>query len=103
MSWSTDPVVITVAPTGAEVTRAQNPHLPITPEEIAREVARSAAEGASAVHIHARLDDGQPTTDPEVLRRIAELIRERCDVVIGMSDGLTVPFALAAGISGRLG
>jgi 3-keto-5-aminohexanoate cleavage enzyme len=90
MSWSTDPVVITVAPTGAEVTRAQNPHLPITPEEIAREVARSAAEGASAVHIHARLDDGQPTTDPEVLRRIAELIRERCDVVIGMSTGAQV-------------
>jgi len=90
MSWSTDPVVITVAPTGAEVTRAQNPHLPITPEEIAREVARSAAEGASVVHIHARLDDGQPTTDPEVLRRIAELIRERCDVVIGMSTGAQV-------------
>ena len=24
------------------------------------------------------------------------------DIVIGMSDGLTVPFALAAGLSGRL-
>jgi vacuolar iron transporter family protein len=25
-----------------------------------------------------------------------------CDAVIGMADGLTVPFALAAGISGAL-
>lgn len=90
MSWSTDPVVITVAPTGAEVTREQNPHLPITPEEIADDVARSAEEGASVVHIHARSDDGRPTTDPDVLRRIAGLIRERCDVVIGMSTGAQV-------------
>ena len=90
MSWSTDPVIITVAPTGAEVTRQQNPHLPVTPREIADEVARSAGEGASVVHIHARLDDGRPTTDPDVLRRIADLIRERCDVVIGMSTGARV-------------
>lgn len=90
MTWSTDPVVIIVAPTGAEVTREQNPHLPITPEEIADEVASSASEGASVVHIHARLNDGRPTADPNVLRRIADLIRERCDVVIGMSTGAEV-------------
>ncbi len=90
MTWSTDPVVITVAPTGAEVTRDQTPHLPVTPEEIAREVARSAEEGASVVHIHARQDDGRPTTDPGTLRRIADLIRERSDVVIGMSTGAEV-------------
>jgi 3-keto-5-aminohexanoate cleavage enzyme len=90
MTWSTDPVVIIVAPTGAEVTREQNPHLPITPEEIADEVASSASEGASVVHIHARHSDGRPTADPGVLRRIADLIRERCDVVIGMSTGAEV-------------
>ena len=32
--------------------------------------------------------------------RSTELVR---DVVIGMSDGLTVPFALAAGLSGAVG
>lgn len=90
MSWSTDPVVITVAPTGAEVTRRDNPNLPITPQEIAEEVARSADEGASVVHIHARTDDGRPTTDPGVLRRIRDLIAERTDVVIGMSTGAEV-------------
>jgi 3-keto-5-aminohexanoate cleavage enzyme len=90
VSWSTDPVVITVAPTGAEVTRDQNPNVPYTPEEIADEVVRAAEEGASVVHIHARTDDGRPTTDPEVLRRIRDLIRERTDVVIGMSTGAEV-------------
>lgn len=90
MTWATDPVVIIVAPTGAEVTKEQNPHLPITPEEIADEVASSASEGASVVHIHARLNDGRPTTNPDVLRRIADLIRQRCDVVIGMSTGAEV-------------
>jgi 3-keto-5-aminohexanoate cleavage enzyme len=90
MSWSTDPVVITVAPTGAEVTREDNPKVPYTPEEVAEEVVRSAAEGASVVHIHARTDDGRPTTDPGVLRRIRDLIRERSDIVIGMSTGAEV-------------
>jgi 3-keto-5-aminohexanoate cleavage enzyme len=90
MSWSTEPVVITVAPTGAEVTREDNPNVPYTPEEIAEEVARSAGEGASVVHIHARTDDGRPTTDPDVLRRIRDLIRDRTDIVIGMSTGAEV-------------
>lgn len=90
MSWSRDPVVITVAPTGAEVTRDDNPKVPYTPEEIAEEVGRSAEEGASVVHIHARTDDGRPTTDPDVLRRIRDLIRDRTDIVIGMSTGAEV-------------
>jgi 3-keto-5-aminohexanoate cleavage enzyme len=90
MSWSSDPVVITVAPTGAEVTRDDNPKVPYTPEEIADEVARAAGEGASVVHIHARTDDGRPTTEPDVLRTIRDLIRERCDIVIGMSTGAEV-------------
>jgi len=42
------------------------------------------------------------TTEPHVERhfRANEMVR---DIVIGMSDGLTVPFALAAGISGVTG
>jgi len=90
MSWSTEPVVITVAPTGAEVTREQTPYLPVTPEEIAAEVVAAAHEGASVVHIHAREPDGRPTTDPDILRRIADLIRDRTDIVINMSTGAEV-------------
>lgn len=90
MTWSNDPVVITVAPTGAEVTRDQNPNVPYTPQEIADEVVAAAGEGASVVHIHARTAEGRPTTDPDMLRRIRDLIRERVDVVIGMSTGAEV-------------
>jgi 3-keto-5-aminohexanoate cleavage enzyme len=90
MSWSADSLVITVAPTGAEVTRDHTPYLPITPEEIAEEVVRSVHEGASMVHIHARDPDGRPTTDPDVLRRIRDLICGRVDVVINMSTGAEV-------------
>jgi uncharacterized protein (DUF849 family) len=39
VTWDELPVVITVAPTGAEVTRADNPALPHTPAEIAADVA----------------------------------------------------------------
>ena len=34
MAWDAKPVVITVAPTGAEVTRDDNPALPHTPTEM---------------------------------------------------------------------
>jgi VIT family protein len=38
---------------------------------------------------------------PHIERHFASSEAVR-DIVIGMSDGLTVPFALAAGLSGRL-
>ncbi len=38
IAWDEKPVVITVAPTGAEVTREQHPAIPYTPQEIAAEV-----------------------------------------------------------------
>ena len=69
---------------------SSNRTLPITPREIADEVVRAAGEGASLVHIHARRDDGRPTTDVDVLKSIADLIRKECDIVIGMSTGAEV-------------
>jgi uncharacterized protein (DUF849 family) len=45
--WAAGPVAIVVAPTGAEVTRADNPAVPYTPGEIAREVIEAHAAGAA--------------------------------------------------------
>ena len=56
-----DPLVITVAPVGAEVTRANTPYIPLTPQEIADECYRAWNEGASVAHIHARDRDGNST------------------------------------------
>jgi 3-keto-5-aminohexanoate cleavage enzyme len=80
-------LIITVAPIGAEVTRAQTPYVPLTPAEIAEEAYRSWQAGASIVHIHVRDKDGNPSQDPEIFRETMRLIREKCDIIVQLSTG----------------
>jgi 3-keto-5-aminohexanoate cleavage enzyme len=80
-------LIITAALTGAEVTRAQQPALPITPIEIAIAAEECARAGASIVHVHARNPDGSPTQDKETYRQIIEAIKARCDVIVQVSTG----------------
>jgi hypothetical protein len=54
---------------------AQQPALPITPEEIGIAAAECVAAGAAIVHLHGRLADGTPTQDAEVYREIIEEVR----------------------------
>ncbi|MEV6029285.1 3-keto-5-aminohexanoate cleavage protein [Streptomyces sp. NPDC052036] len=87
-------VVITVAPTGPIATKADHPHLPTQPEEIADAVAQAYAAGASVAHIHLRGADHRPTADLGIARRTMDLIAERCPILIQLSTGvgLDVPF-----------
>jgi 3-keto-5-aminohexanoate cleavage enzyme len=80
-------LIITAALTGAEVTRAQQPALPINPEEIALAAQECAEAGASIVHVHARNPDGNPTQDKETYRSIIAAVRERCGVIVQVSTG----------------
>jgi len=80
-------LMITVAVCGAEVTKKDNPALPITPQEIAEDVYQSYLNGASLVHLHVRDKDGNPTQDPEVFRQSIELIKAKCDIIIQISTG----------------
>ncbi|MDD5333214.1 MAG: 3-keto-5-aminohexanoate cleavage protein [Rhodoferax sp.] len=80
-------LIITAALTGAEVTRAQQPALPITPEEIAVAAEECVKAGAAMVHLHARHADGSPTQDKETYRQIIAAIRRRCDVIVQVSTG----------------
>ncbi len=82
-----DPLIITVAPVGAEVTKENNPSVPYTPEEIAEECYRAWNEGASLAHIHARNDDGSSTQDPDVYARIIELVKAKTDMIVQVSVG----------------
>lgn len=82
-----DPLMITVAPVGAEVTRSRTPYIPLTPEEIAEECYRAWNEGASIAHLHARDGQGRPTQDPAVYARIIELVRAKTDLIIQVSTG----------------
>ena len=80
-------VIITVALTGGFHGKEANPNLPITPEEIAQSAYECWEQGASVAHIHARDKEGKATADVEVYRRIKELVREKCDIVIAFSTG----------------
>jgi 3-keto-5-aminohexanoate cleavage enzyme len=82
-----DKLIITVAPVGAEVTREQNPNLPLTPEEIAEDVFNCWKEGASIAHVHGRDKNGVATQDAEVYRQIIEEIKKRCDIIVQVSTG----------------
>lgn len=80
-------LIITVALDGAEVTREQNPYLPITPVELAEDAARCRQAGASMVHVHGRLSDGTPTQSGQVYAEILKETRARTDIIVQTSTG----------------
>lgn len=81
-------LIITVAPTGSFTTREDNPHLPITPDEIVDEVIQSYEAGASLCHLHARdPETGVPSSNPKLFREYISRIREKCDVVVNFTTG----------------
>jgi 3-keto-5-aminohexanoate cleavage enzyme len=82
-----DEVVITVAGVGAEVTRAQQPHLPLLPDEVGEEYRRAHEAGAAIGHIHGRKPDGRPTQDLDTFRAYKQAIRARCPILQQFSTG----------------
>jgi 3-keto-5-aminohexanoate cleavage enzyme len=89
-----NPAVLTTALTGPLATKADNPALPTTPEEIAA-AARDAYEaGAAVVHVHLRDADQRPTADLELARRVVGLIEEACPALIQLSTGVGVGVGL---------
>ncbi len=81
-------LIITAAISGAEVTKNQNPNVPYTVEEIAREAESAYKAGASIIHLHVREDDGTPTQSKERFKVCIEAIRKRCpNIIIQPSTG----------------
>lgn len=81
-------LIITCAICGAEVTKENNPAVPYTVEEIAREAYLAYKEGAAIIHLHVREDDGTPTQDKQRYKICIDAIREKCpDVIIQVSTG----------------
>lgn len=77
---------IIVCPTGALITREQNPHQPYTAEEVATEAVQAVKEGACMVHLHCRYEDGLPDYRPETLKKALDRIFQDCpDVIAGPS------------------
>lgn len=86
-SWDADPVVLTVAPTGSDVTRANNPNIPYTPEEIAQSSIEAAEAGATVVHIHVREDDGTPSGRADLFAEVIRRVREDSQLITMATTG----------------
>lgn len=80
-------LVLTAAIVGAEITRAQTPHLPISADEIATEAARCRQAGAAVIHLHVRNDDGTPTQAQDRFAEAIEKIRAKTDCIVQVSTG----------------
>jgi 3-keto-5-aminohexanoate cleavage enzyme len=80
-------VIITVAQTGALVTKKMNPAVPEQPREIADSAYACYTEGAAIVHIHARNPNGTTTGRADVFKDIHERIRAKCDLILQDSTG----------------
>lgn len=82
--------LITVAPTGAEVDKAEVPVLPVTLDELVDTAVKCEAAGASIVHVHLRDDDAKPTLDPVRLRDAVAALRDSTDLIVQLSTGGSV-------------
>lgn len=84
------PVIITCALTGDSDTPAKSPHVPVTPDEIARDALAAAGAGAAVVHIHVR----DPVTrlgsrDPALYAEVMRILRERgCPALVNLTAGM---------------
>jgi 3-keto-5-aminohexanoate cleavage enzyme len=79
--------LITVAPTGAEVAKADAPALPVTLDELVSTARDCQAAGASVIHVHIRDDDAEPTLDIGRLRETVAALEEATDLVVQLSTG----------------
>ena len=82
-----DPLIITCAIVGAELTRDDTPHLPLTPEELALSAKEAVHAGATIIHIHVRDEKGKPTQRVDIFEEVSEKIRKDSDCIIQYSTG----------------
>jgi 3-keto-5-aminohexanoate cleavage enzyme len=81
-------VIITAALNGAFVNKANNPHVPEQPDEIAQAALECYEAGAAIVHIHARDEQGSPCGTKEKFAEIIAAVRGRCsEIIIQFSTG----------------
>ncbi|TAK42314.1 MAG: 3-keto-5-aminohexanoate cleavage protein [Betaproteobacteria bacterium] len=83
-----NPVIITVAITGAVPKKKDNPAVPVTPAEQIESTHQAFEAGASLVHIHVRNPDESPGSDPELYGRVQEGVRKHCPgMIVQFSTG----------------
>jgi 3-keto-5-aminohexanoate cleavage enzyme len=79
--------LITVAPTGAESSKAAVPALPVTLDELVSTAKECEALGAAVIHVHVRDDAAEPTLDVGRLRATVAALRQSTDLIVQLSSG----------------
>jgi uncharacterized protein (DUF849 family) len=87
--------IVTCALTGVLTDPAQH-HVPVTPEQMAKEARAAFDAGATVMHVHFRRQEPGaghlPSWQPEVASEIAQAIREACPgVIFNQSTGVVGP------------
>jgi len=83
-------VFITCAVTGSGGTQDKSPHVPRSPDKIAKSAIDAAKAGAAIVHCHVRdPDTGAAARNVEYYREVTERIRDsEVDVVLNLTSGM---------------
>jgi len=83
-----EPVIITVAITGAVPKKKDNPAVPVTTSEQIESTQQAFEAGASLVHVHVRNPDESPGSDPDMYGRVQEGVRKYCPgMIVQFSTG----------------
>ena len=83
-------VIVTCAVTGAGDTTGKNPHVPVTPREIADASIEAAEAGAAITHLHVRdPETGKGSRDVALFKETVDLVRaSSTDVAINLTAGM---------------
>ncbi len=82
-----NPLIITCAIVGAELSKEDYPYLPITPEELAEAAGGAVEAGASIIHLHVRDEEGKPTQRVDIFEEVTKKIRQHCECILQYSTG----------------
>ncbi|MGH8259683.1 MAG: 3-keto-5-aminohexanoate cleavage protein, partial [Steroidobacteraceae bacterium] len=94
-------IIVTCAPTGSIHTPSMSPHLPVTPDAIARSAIEAAEAGAAILHLHARNPlDGRPSPAAEDFLAFLPQIEAATDAVINISTGGSATMSLDERLEG---
>ena len=85
-------IIVSVAPVGKNILKPS--FNPITPEEVAEEIAACAKAGASMVHLHVRDRYGSQTADLTDFSSTLDHIRATSDIIIQGSTGGLVALSI---------
>ncbi len=82
-------VIITAALAGAGTYKANNENVPYTPAEFADEAHKAYTAGAAMVHVHARRDDGWPTSEVDRVRDTHDAIKQKVpELIVNLSSAV---------------